>query len=95
MYILSIKGKEDEGVYAVYDDNGDKAVYFFEDEDDANRFAMLLEADDYPEMSVIEVDDDIAIKTCETYNYTYVIISPDDLVIPPRQNDSIQTNSLS
>lgn len=95
MYILSIKGKEEEGVYAVIDDNGDKAVYFFEEEDDANRFALLLEADDYPEMTVIEVDDDVAIKTCETYNYTYAIISSDDLVIPPRHYDSIQSNSLS
>lgn len=95
MYILSIKGKEDEGAYAVIDDNGEKVLYIFEENDDAERYAGLLEAEDYPEMVVIEVDDDVAVKTCETYNYSYVIISSDDFVIPPRFHDSIQSNSLS
>ncbi len=94
MYILSVKGKEDEGAYAVVDDSGDKALYLFEEMDDAERYAGLLEAEDYPEMVVIEVDDEAAIKTCEIYNYSYVIISPDDFVIPPRVYDIIQSNSL-
>ena len=56
----------------------------FEDYDDAERYAGLLHADDYPEMSVIEIDDDVTIRTCEVYGYKYVIITPDDFVIPPR-----------
>ena len=35
MYLLAISGKEDEGAYAVVDDDGDKTLYFFQDEDDA------------------------------------------------------------
>jgi hypothetical protein len=95
MYLLAINEKEEEGAYAVIDNEGEKALYFFEDEDDAERYAGLLEAEDYPKMSVIEVDDEVAIRTCEMYGYHYVIINTNELVIPPRQNDFIQTNILS
>ena len=87
MYILTIAEKEDEGAYAVLDEYGEKALYFFEEEDDAERYAGLLEAEDYPEMSVVEVDDKSAIKTCEMYGYKFVI--------PPRDYDFIQKNQVS
>ena len=40
------------------------------------------------EMSVIEVDDELAIKTCRMYNYKYTVITPNDFVIPPK-NDNL------
>ena len=95
MFLLTIAEKEEEGAYAVSDEYGEKALYFFEEEDDAERYAGLLMAEDYPEMTVIEVDDEMAIKTCEMYGYNYVIITPNELVIPPRENDCIQANKLS
>lgn len=95
MFILTIADNEDEGAYAVTDADGEKALYFFEEEDDAERYAGLLEAEDYPEMSVVEVDDDMAIKTCEVYGYNYVIITPNEFVIPPRDYDFIQKNRIS
>jgi hypothetical protein len=95
MYILSIKGKEDEGAYAVCDDDGDQSLYFFEDEDDAERYAGLLEAEDYPPMTVVEVDPELALKTCDAFGYDYVIISPDEFVIPPREYDFIQKDKIS
>lgn len=95
MFILTIKDKEEEGAYAVIDEDNEKALYFFEDSDDAERYAGLLEAEDYPEMSVIEVDPELAIDTCESYGYHYVIITPNEFVIPPRKNDLVRTNNLS
>lgn len=86
MFILAISGKFDEGAFCVVDDDGEKALYFFEEYDDAERYAGLLEAEDYPEMEVIEVDDELAIKTCEMYNYHYVVVKPDDVVIPPKED---------
>jgi hypothetical protein len=85
MYILSLDGKEgkSEGAYALEDDDGDKALYLFEDEDDASRYAGLLEADDYLNLNVVEIDDEVAIEACNRYNYKYVIISTDDIVFPP------------
>lgn len=95
MFILTISGQEGEGAYAVLDDSGEQTVYFFEDEDDAERYAGLLEAEDYPPMSVTEVDSELAVKTCEMHDYNYAIITNNDFVIPPRQDDNIQENQIS
>ena len=91
MYILTIKDKESEGAYSVSDDEGENILYLFEDEDDAIRFAMMLEDSGSPEMHVIEVEDEVMIKTCEVHDYKYVIITPNDVVIPPHieSNDNI------
>ncbi len=95
MFLLTIAEKEEEGAYAVSDEYGEKALYFFEEEDDAERYSGLLVAEDYPEMTVVEVDDEVAIKTCEMYGYNYVIITPNEFVIPPRDYDTIQPNRIS
>ena len=95
MYILAIKGQEEEGAYAVADDDGERALYLFEEEDDAIRYGGLLEAEDYPPMSVVDVEEKLAIQTCEVYNYRYVIITEDDFVIPPRENDFIQKDKMA
>ena len=39
-------------------------------------------------MDVMEVDDDLAIKTCKKHNYKYAVITSNDIVIPPK-NDQI------
>ena len=90
MYILTIKGQEQEGAYAVSDDDGERSLYLFEEEDDALRYGGLLEAEDYPPMDVVEIPNELAIQTCMVYNYKYVIITEDDFVIPPREIDNIQ-----
>jgi len=90
MYILTIDGKETEGAYSVIDDEGDQILYLFEDEDDAIRFAMMLEESGSEEMHIIEVEDEVMIKTCENHDYKYVIITPNDIVIPPiTENDIV------
>jgi len=83
MFILTINGREKEGAYSVVDDSGEHILYLFEEEDDATRYAMMLEEDGYPEMHVIEIEDEIMIKTCELHGYQYTVITPDDIVIPP------------
>ena len=94
MFILTIEGQENDGAYAVNDHDGERALYLFEEEDDAERYAGLLEAEDYPPMSVVEIPDQLAINTCNMYNYRYVIITEDDFVIPPRDNDTIQKDKM-
>ena len=83
MFILTIHGREDEGAYSVKDDNGEQILYLFEEEDDAIRYAMMLEEDGYPEMHIIEIDDDVMLQTCEIHGYQYTLITPNDIVIPP------------
>jgi hypothetical protein len=83
MFILTINGRETEGAYSVTDDDGDQILYLFEEEDDAIRYAMMLEENGYPEMHVIEMEDEVMIKTCELHGYQYTLITSDDIVIPP------------
>lgn len=84
MFLLTLKDRKDDGAYAVQDQYGQKVLFLFEDEDDAVRYALMLEDQEEQEMDVVEVDDDLAIKTCKTYNYKYAVITPDDIVIPPK-----------
>ena len=88
MFLLTLKDRKDDGAYAVQDRYGEKVLFLFEEEDDATRYALMLEDQEKKEMEVIEVDDDLAIKTCKVYNYKYAVITPEDIVIPPK-NDSV------
>ena len=91
MFLLTLKDKKDEGAYAVQDSDGDKVLFLFEEEDDATRYALMLNDDDNYQrnMDVIEVEDELAINTCKRYNYKYAVITPDDIVIPPK-HDNLQ-----
>lgn len=86
MFLLTLKDHRDDGAYAVEDKYGEKVLFLFEDKDDASRYAMMLEEDEKYEkrMEVVEVDNELAIKTCKMYNYKYAVITPNDIVIPPK-----------
>ena len=84
MYILAVAGKEREGAYAIETDNNKRMVYMFLDKDDAVRYAGLLEADDFPDMSVVEDNDQEIIEACVKHGHEYFVVTPDDIVIPPR-----------
>ena len=84
MYILTIYGKETEGAYSVNDEDGEQILYLFEGEDDALRYAMMLEEEDFPTMHVIEIDPEMMVKACEYSSTRYAIITKNDIVIPPR-----------
>ena len=45
---------------------------------------MLEEDDDYPEMHVLEVESEVMIKTCKVHGYNFTVITPNDIVIPPK-----------
>ena len=89
MFILTIEGNEAEGAYSVTGDDGEQVLYLFEDEDDAIRYALLLEDQNFPEMHVVEVDGKVVIKTCEIHDYRYSVITKNDIVIPPLNHDYI------
>ena len=89
MFILTIEGKEREGAYAVADKKGGQILYLFEEEDDADRYAMMLEDEGYPDMNVVEVDEELMIKTCHIHVHEYAVITKNDIVIPPEKHDFI------
>ena len=84
MWLLTLRDGKDEGAYAVQDKHGHKVLFLFEEEDDATRYAMMLEDQEEKEMVVMEVDDELALKTCKLHSNKYAVITPDDIVIPPK-----------
>ena len=88
MFLLTLKDRKQDGAYAVQDKRGNKVLFLFEEEDDAERYAMQLEDNEDAEMDVVEVDDALAILTCKRYNYKYAVVTPNDIVIPPRLDDN-------
>ena len=85
MFILT--DKNTGGVYATskpnQPDKSKKVVQVFESEDDATRYMILLEADDFnQELDIMEVDAEIVAMNCGNYGYSYAIIEPTDLLIP-------------
>jgi len=95
MFLLTLKDRKDDGAYAVQNRYGDKVLFLFEEEDDATRYAMMLEDEEETEMDVVEVDGALAIKTCKLYNYKYAIVTPNDIVIPPKLNDNLSKDPLA
>ena len=87
MFLLASKNSSPQGAYAVQDQNGESVLFFFEEEDDADRYAMLLQAQEDRSLSVIEIEEGLAIRTCRMYNYRYAVIKPEDIVIPPKKLD--------
>ena len=92
MYLLTLKHRQDDGAYAVLNRYGEKVLFMFEEEDDAERYAMMLNDDEDASLNVIEIEDKVAIQTCKLYNYKYAVITPNDIVVPPPKNDNVSKN---
>ena len=84
MYMLTLKDGTTDGAYAVSDKNGQKILLMFEESDDAERYASYMMNDEKydNEMVVVEVDDELAVKTCKMNNYKYSIVTINDFVLP-------------
>ena len=41
MHLIAVAGREDSGAYAVENRFGQKVLYLFVEEDDADRYAMM------------------------------------------------------
>ena len=93
MYLLTLKDRKDDGAYAVLNRYGEKVLFMFEEEDDAERYAMMLNDEEKDStLNVIEIDDALAIRTCKMYNYKYAVITPNDIVVPPPKTDNVSKN---
>ncbi|MFN4066707.1 MAG: DUF3110 domain-containing protein [Thermosynechococcus sp.] len=70
VYVLLYNpGTENEGIHSLQ--LGDRnLILMFESEDDANRYAMLLEAQDFRPPSVVPIDAKEIEEFCESSGYT-------------------------
>ncbi|WGV27486.1 DUF3110 domain-containing protein [Halotia branconii] len=77
---------ENEGIHTIRVGDRNK-ILMFESEDDALRFALLLEAQDFPVPTVDALDAEEIKEFCESAGYEWEIIPENsDLIIPPEIN---------
>ena len=81
-------GNKDDGAFSLRNEDGESVLCIFKENDDAERYAMLLnESDKYPTMEVYEVEDEAVIYACELHGYEYIVFTKNDIVIPPFEDD--------
>ncbi|MDJ1184071.1 DUF3110 domain-containing protein [Roseofilum casamattae] len=92
VYVLLFNvGTENEGIHTIKVPDTDprrarNKVLIFELEDDATRFALQLEAQDFPSPSVEAIEEDEIKAFCQDADLDWEWISEGKLVIPPESN---------
>ena len=86
VYILLFNaGTDNEGIHTVQ--MGDRnTILMFQEEDDAMRYAGLLEAQDFLEPKVERIDSEEVEQFCRQADYDWKIVEPGQLEIPPERN---------
>lgn len=86
VYVLLFNARtENEGIHTLRID-GQDLVLMFEHEDDATRYALMLEAQDFPEATVEGMDQADIEEFCESAGYGCRLIPEGSLTMPPEQN---------
>jgi len=75
---------ENEGIHSL-EMEGRQLVLMFEVEDDATRFAVMLEAQDFPPASVEAFDPEEIEEFCESAGYEAVLVEDGTLLMPPEK----------
>lgn len=86
VYILLFNaGTDNEGIHTIQ--MGDRnTVLMFKEEDDALRYSLLLEAQDFPEPKVEAIDSEEVEQFCRQADYDSKLVEPGQLEIPPEKN---------
>ena len=86
VYILLFNaGTDNEGIHTVQ--VGDRnTILMFQNEDDAARYAGLLEAQDFPSPKVEAIDSEEVERFCRQADYNWEIVDSEKLAIPPEKN---------
>ncbi|CAA9235762.1 hypothetical protein AVDCRST_MAG92-1254 [uncultured Coleofasciculus sp.] len=86
VFILLFNARTDNpGIHTIRIGERNK-VLMFESEDDATRFALMLEAQDFPEAAVEEMDSDEIEEFCQSADYDSEFIEEGMLAMPPETN---------
>ncbi len=84
---------DNEGIYTLKIEGND-IIVAFEQEDDAIRYAGLLEAQDFLSPTVERIDKEDLEEFCKDANYDLNIVPTDALLVPPEKNvDKIDWDS--
>lgn len=76
---------ENEGIHTIQVGDRNKLL-MFESEDDATRFALMLEAQDFPPATVERMDSEEVEEFCNGADYDWELVPDGALAVPPESN---------
>ena len=82
MYCCLMLVPKNEGIHTLRTPDQD-VVLMFENEDDATRFGLMLEAQDFPEATVEAIEQSEVEEFCEGAGYGYKLVPEGSLTVPP------------
>jgi hypothetical protein len=86
VYVILFNARTDnEGIHSLQ--SGDhNVIMMFTEQDDAQRYAIMLEAQDMPNPTVEEMDSTEIEEFCASSNYECILVEEGMLVVPPENN---------
>jgi Protein of unknown function (DUF3110) len=86
VYVILFNARtENEGIHSLQ--SGDQnVIMMFTERDDAERYSIMLEAQDMPNPSVEEMDASEIEEFCASSNYECLLVEQGMLVVPPENN---------
>lgn len=86
VYVLLFNaGTDNEGIHSLQT-GGRNTVLMFENEDDAERFGLMLEAQDFPSPTVEKFDEEDIEEFCQDAGFECKRIPAGALMVPPDTN---------
>lgn len=83
VYVLLFNARtENEGIHTLRANDQD-VVLMFENEDDATRFGLMLEAQDFPEATVEAIEQAEVEEFCQSAGYGCKLVPEGSLAVPP------------
>lgn len=85
--LLFNAGTDNEGIYSRHlKDIRQDLVLLFEDQDDADRYAAMLAATDFPTASSVKVETRVLVAFCEEGGHLLGMVRRGTLVVPPEES---------
>jgi len=84
IYVLLFNaGTDSEGIHTLKTSDNRNIVLMFEDQDDAERYTLMLEAQDFRVPTVESFDQDEIEEFCQGAGYECKLVEKGDLELPP------------
>lgn len=86
VYILLYNaGTDNEGIHTLQIGERNQ-VLMFQEQEDAERYALMLEAQDFPTPTVEPIDDEEVKAFCRNADYDFQLVESGKLAVPPETN---------
>ena len=77
---------ENEGIYSQQREDGNEYILTWMTEEDAERYADMLSAQDFPEGTAVQMETRVLLDFCKDSGHTLCLVPSDTVIMPPENN---------